>query len=367
MNPDDPVKLLKRMLEIYSPSGKEDELAAFLKDEMTRLGFGHVRTDKVGNIYGEIGSGSPAVLLCGHMDTVPGKIPVKTEANKLYGRGAADAKAPLAAMISAASKFAPNPGKGRIVVAGVVEEERTAKGIRQLISEGLRVDYAFFGEPSGLKNITFAYKGRLGLKITCRTESGHVGAQHLLENAIEISIRLWGQLKDACETHKSSGRVFYSLTPCITRINSLRTSGGVPDVCIMDVDLRLPPPVKCADAIALIKDVANSFQKETPSQISLSITDRIEPFVARRDTEVMKALEEAIREVTGSSVEFLRKTGTGDMNIFGAEVGVPVATYGPGNARLSHTANEYIGLSEYLLGIRVYEKAVERLLSRKFD
>jgi LysW-gamma-L-lysine carboxypeptidase len=75
------------------------------------------------------------------------------------------------------------------------------------------------------------------------------------------------------------------------------------------------------------------------------------------------ALKEAILEVTGRSVKFLRKTGTGDMNIFGAKTGVPVVTYGPGDARLSHTLHEYIDLSEYMTSIRVYKKTIENILS----
>ncbi|MCW4020567.1 MAG: M20/M25/M40 family metallo-hydrolase, partial [Candidatus Bathyarchaeota archaeon] len=191
------VQLLRRMLEIYSPSGEEGKLASFLVEELGRLGFKKVRTNKVGNVYGEIGSGSPTVLLCGHMDTVPGRTMVKTENNRLHGRGAVDAKSSLAAMISAASSLKPDAMKGRVIVAGVVEEEAKAKGIKRLMSEGLRVDYAVFGEPSGVKNITFAYKGKIGLDVTLKTVSGHVGAQHLLKNAIEKAFELWTNLKNS--------------------------------------------------------------------------------------------------------------------------------------------------------------------------
>ncbi|MEM2914815.1 MAG: acetylornithine deacetylase, partial [Candidatus Bathyarchaeia archaeon] len=66
------VQMLQEMLEIYSPSGKEQKISAYLKDKLTEVGFKNVRNDKVGNVYGEIGSGSPSILLCGHMDTVKG-------------------------------------------------------------------------------------------------------------------------------------------------------------------------------------------------------------------------------------------------------------------------------------------------------
>jgi LysW-gamma-L-lysine carboxypeptidase len=358
------IELLRKMLEIYSPSGKEAELAIFLEKELEKIGFERVWMDKVGNIYGEVGCGTPTVLLCGHMDTVSGWIPVKTGDGRLYGRGAVDAKASLAAIISAASSLEMKARKGRVIVAGVVEEESKAKGIRRLIREGLNVDYAVFGEPSGIKNITFAYKGKLGLKTTCKTVPGHVGAQHLLDNAIEKSFELWSQLKTFCEQYKSPHGAFYSLTPCLTRISSRRTSGGVPDVCMMNIDLRLPPTIKSEKGTALAKSVVDGFQTANQGvSVSLKVIDSVEPFVASRKTIVMKALKEATSEVTEESVKFIRKTGTGDMNIFGAETGVPVATYGPGDAGLSHTPNEYIDLSEYLTSIEVYKKTIENIFT----
>jgi len=357
------VELLRKMLEIYSPSGKEQGLASFLRGELEELGFRGVRLDRAGNLYGEIGSGLSVVLLCGHMDTVPGRLPVKIEDNKLHGRGAVDAKSSLAAMISAASSLASHAINGKIVVAGVVEEERKANGIRQLLREGLSVDYAVFGEPSGVKNITFAYKGRLDLRITCKTVPGHVGAQHLLDNAIEKSFELWNRLRTSAERYESPRGVFHSLTPCLTGVKTRRTSGGVPDISILQVDLRLPPAIKCADGIGIMEEAVGDFQRENEkASVSLRVVDKVEPFVASKDSALMKALREAVLEVAGGPVRLLRKTGTGDMNIFGAETGVPVATYGPGDARLSHTPYECIDLTEYLTSIEVYRRMLEKIL-----
>ena len=70
------VHLLKKMLEIYSPSEEEEKISHFLKEEMTNLGF-DVQLDEVGNVIGETGNGTPKILLCGHMDTVPKYIPVQ--------------------------------------------------------------------------------------------------------------------------------------------------------------------------------------------------------------------------------------------------------------------------------------------------
>ncbi|MBS7654215.1 M20/M25/M40 family metallo-hydrolase [Candidatus Bathyarchaeota archaeon] len=362
-----PVEFLRNMLEIYSPSGKEKELASFLVAEFKDLGFDKVWRDKVGNIYGKIGGGPPGVLLCGHMDTVPGQIPVKIEDGRLYGRGAVDAKSSLAAMILAASDFRPyisNFG-GEVIVACVVDEEGKARGIKNLIREGLKADYAIFGEPSGIENITFAYKGRLLLKIKCVTAGGHVGAQHVLSNAIEKSFELWVEFKSSCEQqYKSPLGVFYSLTPTLIDIRSFRTMGGIPNICALKIDLRLPPTIKCEKAVRIVKEIIEGFRRENLqplTAIDLKIIDRVEPYVAKKDSLVIKSLGESILEETGKTARLIRKTGTGDMNIFGTHFNIPVATYGPGNSHLSHASNEYIEISDYLKSVKIYKKAVEKI------
>lgn len=187
------VHLLTRLLEIYSPSGREEEISNFLAKEMENLGF-RVRKDGVGNVIGEIGRGKPIILLCGHMDTVAGYIPVRVENNKLYGRGAVDAKASLAAMIIASSTLAKEGLSNRVLVAGVVDEEGSSRGIKHIIREGISPDYAIFGEPSGIEKITIGYKGSLRLKIMCKTQTGHSSAPWLYENAIEKALEIWREI-----------------------------------------------------------------------------------------------------------------------------------------------------------------------------
>ena len=87
------VRLLTNLLGIYSPSGKEEDIGNFLADEMTKLGL-QVGKDNVGNVIGNIGEGTPVILLCGHMDTVAGHVPLRVEEGKIFARGAVDAKGP---------------------------------------------------------------------------------------------------------------------------------------------------------------------------------------------------------------------------------------------------------------------------------
>ncbi len=359
-----PTDLLIRMLEIYSPSGREREISTFLKDVLTDLGFSNVHVNEVGNVYGEVGTGSPSILLCGHMDTVPGWIPVKIEDGKVYGRGSVDAKSALAAMISAANLLKDSLElDGRIIVAGVVGEEKDAKGIYRLLQERMEVDYAIFGEPSGAGNITFAYKGRVEFKISLTTMSGHVGAYPMHYNAVEKAYELWMDLKRALNRSSPNG-IFYSVTPCLTSMFGYSSTRSIPDKCLFTVDVRLPPTKRCSDIISETIRVTEKFRRSSEEvNVNLQVIDAVEPFVADRETIIMKALKKAIKEILHVTPKLIRKTGTGDMNIFGSERKVPVATYGPGNSRLSHTMNEHISIEEYEKSIMVYRRALEEAIS----
>jgi len=99
------IKMLEKVLRLYTPSLGEKPMADFLADKCDDLSFDDIRIDEVGNLIATKGSGLPRILLCGHMDTVPGKIKVRKEGDWLYGRGASDAKAPLMAMLFAAASI----------------------------------------------------------------------------------------------------------------------------------------------------------------------------------------------------------------------------------------------------------------------
>ncbi|UCE15242.1 MAG: M20/M25/M40 family metallo-hydrolase [Candidatus Bathyarchaeota archaeon] len=355
------VSLLTRMLEIYSPSGEEEELSVFLAPEMERLGF-HVWTDDVGNVIGETGRGKPIILLCGHMDTVHGRIPIRVENNQLYGRGAVDAKTSLAAMIIASSTFIKRlPGK--ILVVGVVDEEGEGKGIKHFLESGISPDYAIFGEPSGVENITIGYKGRLHLKITCETQAGHSAAPWLFENAVEKAIEIWKVIQELHFPQEKLESRFYSITSCLTKIRGGKEASTVPSKCHLYMDLRIPPPLTSRQVFEEVSKRVMQYQAANLGvSVRVKIEDLIEPFEVDSSSLLVRALSWAIRKVRSSSPRLLRKTGTGDMNVLGNALKAPVVTYGPGDSHLDHTPNEHIGIQEYLDSVQVYREAVMKLL-----
>lgn len=355
------VNLLNEMLEIYSPSGRERRISSFLHEEMSQLGF-QVYQDEVGNVIGEIGEGDPTVLLCGHMDTVPGDLSVRSENNKLYGRGAVDAKSSLAAMIMAASTLTEQNLANKIIVCGVVDEEGANKGIKHLVKEGVSADYAIFGEPSGVEKMVIGYKGELCLKITCETKPGHSAASWLFENAIEKAFEIWEEIQKLHLPEEKPESRFYSLTSCLTKIKGGEGYTVVPPKCSIHLDLRIPPQLSCHQILNEIKKLIQRYQNANPKvTVTMKVKGQIPPFESKKSSPLVRSLARAIRDVRHKPVTVLRKTGSGDMNIFGNATGTPTVTYGPGDSHLDHTSKEYIDIHEYLDSIRVYREAITKL------
>lgn len=360
---DQAVQLLTNLLGIYSPSGEEEVISEFLGEEMKKLGF-KVRKDTIGNLIGEAGYGEPTILLCGHMDTVVGQIPLRVEKDKIYARGAVDAKGPLAAMVMAAATVAQEAiFNARIIVASVVEEEATSKGIKQLIKDGISADYAIFGEPSGVGNVTIGYKGNLHLKITCETETGHSSTPWLYENALEKAFELWQQIKDSIPPVETQQSPFNAVTACLTKASGGRANSVIPFKSEIHIDLRVPPQLTAAKVFSNTEKVIEKYEVSNPKvKVKVSIEDSNEPFEVDKSSLLVKALSSSIRKVLGKPVTLMRKTGTGDMNILGRAMNAPIVTYGPGDSHLDHTKDEHIVISEYLDSIQIYKQTLLKLV-----
>lgn len=356
------VRLLTNLLGIYSPSGKENYIANFLAEEMKKLGF-QVGLDRIGNVIGVVGDGEPTILLCGHMDTVAGQLPLRVEEDKIYARGAVDAKGPLAAMIIAASEISKNSAfKGKVLVASVVEEEATSRGVRHMITQGIHADYAIFGEPSGVENITIGYKGQIQLKIICKTQTGHTSTPWLYENSLEKAYDLWMQIKNSYPPIEKAESPFSAITACLTKISGGKATSVIPFETEMDIDIRVPIQFTTEQVIHDTQKVIAQYQEANPKvTVKSSIEDTVEPFEVNKTSPLVHALSSSVRKVLNKPATLLRKTGTGDMNILGKAMNIPIVTYGPGDSHLDHTLDEHIVINEYLDSIQVFKETMLKL------
>ncbi len=358
------VRFLTNLLGIYSPSGKEEDAANYLEDEMKKMGF-EVGKDAIGNVIGVVGEGLPVILLCGHMDTVAGHLPLRIEEGKIYARGAVDAKGPLAAMIMAAVAACKEPGfKGEILVASVVEEEATSRGVKHLITQGIKADYAIFGEPSGVENITIGYKGQIQLKIICKTETGHSSTPWMYDNALEKAYELWEQIKNASSypSLDPSASPYNAVTACLVKVVGGRATSVVPFEVEMNLDVRVPIQFSTAQVFEQIAKIITKYQAANPKvSVKSSVQDTVEPFEVNKASPLVHVLSSSVRKVLNKPATLLHKTGTGDMNILGKAMNLPIVTYGPGDSHLDHTLDEHIDVSEYLDAIAVYKETILKL------
>ena len=354
------VDLLRQMIEISSISGKEQKLASFLAIEMRKLGY-NVTIDQVGNVLGETGLGSPRVLLCGHMDTVPGELPIVLKNGALHGRGSVDAKGSLAAMI-VAGKMLMNEGfKGSLLVVGCVEEEGSNRGIKALINADLDVDYAVFGEPTNTNTITVGYKGMLLLSISIKTSTGHSSAPWLHVNAIEVAMNIHCNIRNTVRRMSPNDQGFESLTVNLRQITGGRNYGMIPEDCHMWIEFRIPPNMQIDILKEEIQNTVNTYLTGNKGvKITITEQDRVDPYLADTRGKLTRAFTSSIYKHTGKRVTLVKRGGTGDMNFYGAAKKIPVITYGPGDPHLDHTGKEKIKISEYLKSIEVLNTAIKQ-------
>jgi [amino group carrier protein]-lysine/ornithine hydrolase len=354
VSPSYAIELLNRSLNEYTPSRAEASLANLLKDKsINELGFEKTNIDNVGNVIATKGSGRPVILLCGHMDTVPGRIPVRIENGYLYGRGASDAKSSLIAMLLAASEFPKQ--RGTIIFAGVVDEEGNATGIKELVRSKTTIDYAIFGEPSGISNITIAYKGRFAFRLTCDVgTSAHASAPWLAKNSIEEVYDFWQAIQLKIGRLDSRSDKSNKVTCSLTEISGGSSHNVTPQKCKITVDIRIPTTNTSRKIQELVASIVKEVSLKKNVRATYRVEDMTEPFEADHTSPLVRALSLSIIDVCRKRPILLRKTGTGDMNILGNAFRIPVVTYGPGDPHSSHTVDERISIAEYISSIEVY-------------
>ena len=354
------IKTLEKALKIYTPSLREKSLAEFLVDKCDDLGFNDIHTDEVGNVIATKGSGSPKILFCGHMDTVPGRIRVRKEDDYLFGRGSSDAKGPLIAMLFAAASAQENGGT--VMFVGAVDEEGNATGIKNLVKNKPNVDYAIFGEPSGIKQVTIAYKGRIAINLKINVKnSAHASAPWLAKNAIEESALFTREIKRSLEADQEVKNKGMQLTATITEIKGGLSHNVTPQECNSTLDIRIPVDMNCNMVEEKISKIVNEIAEKQKVEAFYSIIDETEPFEANHNSSLVRSLTLSVLDIEKKRPMLIRKTGTGDMNVIGNQLKIPVVTFGPGDPHAAHTIDEKISITEYLRGIEILKRTIEHL------
>ena len=347
------VELLKQLVAIPSVSRDEEAAVSFLVGQMRALGL-EAHVDEAGNAVGarsrpdEQGRVTHDIVLLGHIDTVPGNIPVAIEDGRLYGRGTVDAKGPLAAFTVAAARAQLPPGVRVIVVGAVEEEAATSRGARH-VARVFRPDLCIIGEPSGWDSVTLGYKGRLLVDFTLRRPMAHSAGPER-GPAVE-AIAWYNRLMAFIDQYNGRhSRLFDQILPSIREMAT--HSDGLANRAALKLGLRLPPHFD-------VDGLTREMQRWAPD--ATIRCHGCEPaFQDKRSSPLARAFQRALlRE--GKRARFTLKTGTSDMNVVGPIWNCSIVAYGPGDSTLDHTAAEHFELPEYRRAIVVLQGVLEQL------
>ena len=380
------VAFLRDLVAIPSFSGDEKGVAERLKQEMERLGFDEVWTDRIGNVVGRIGPGrGPKLLFDGHMDTVGVGDPrtwshdpfgAEIENGVLYGRGACDMKGALASMVYGAAllKQSKLPLAGDLYVVGVVQEEPCeGHAVRLLIEEeGIRPDWVVLGEPSNLQ-ISRGHRGRMELYVTVKGRAAHASMPQRGENAVYNAARLIFAL-DLLAASLPEDPLLGKGTLAVTQIyNTGGSRNAIPDSCTLIIDRRLTLGETESKVLAEIQGAIiregiraemgiTEYHFTSYTGFEGKVAQRYPAWVLPEDHLLVQAAAWAVRQVTGERPTVGRYNFSTDGAYTMGVAGIPTVGFGPGEEGQAHAADEHIRLADCITAAHVYAQLAADLL-----
>jgi len=343
-------QLLIELVRRYSPSTQEMPAVEYLVEWMRGHDF-DAHVDEVGNAVGVRGRGDApnTLILLGHIDTVPGEIPIRVENGCLYGRGSVDAKGSLCAFAEAAAQ-AEMPADWCVVVVGAVEEETATSKGAHFVKERYSPQMCIIGEPSGVDRITLGYKGRLLVDYALTRAVAHTARPEPSVGALGVAF--WQRIVEWSEQQNTGvERYFDQVMPSLRTINT--TTDHYHDTLRMTVGFRLPPRFSPDDVFSAIKSFAEPDGDLRPYSLERA-------YQGDRNNVLVRGMLAAIR-AQGRQPGFVLKTGTSDMNVVGEVWTCPIIAYGPGDSDLDHTPNEHLPLDEYNRTVETLQHFIESL------
>ncbi|RNC81860.1 MAG: [LysW]-lysine hydrolase [Phycisphaera sp.] len=346
------VRVLADLVATPSVSGSEHTAVRVFETYANRFGL-RCEIDQEGSALAHAGVDPDSclahIMLLGHIDTVPGDIPVRVEDGVLHGRGSVDAKGPLSAMLVAASE-AELPEGVCLTVAGAVGEEAAESRGARAIAAKYSPDACIIGEPSGVDGVTLGYKGRMAICATFMSECAHAASE--TQNACDLAHAWWSKVGLRVAKFNDGKRLMFEEIQARLLGQQSETDGNK-DCATFKASFRLPLQVDP-------DDFESDLRSMLPKDAMIVRTSSEVAYVTDRNDPVVRSLMTAIRE-DGMTPKPKIKTGTADLNVVGPIWRCPIAAYGPGNSALDHTPREHLDLDDYLRSIRVLRRAVERV------
>ncbi|WP_188193321.1 M20 family metallopeptidase [Nonomuraea sp. SYSU D8015] len=310
------------------------------------------------------GRDARAILLESHLDTVEidgmtvDPYAGEVRDGRLYGRGACDAKGPLAAFMLAAAQLAAGPlPPHTVVLAAVVDEEYRYRGVLGLLDDlpVPEVIGAVVGEPTGLAAAT-AHKGVVRYTMRTLGRAGHTSRPAEAVNAVSLMARVIGHL-DAAPPEIPAHPLLGPATRCVTRIHGGSGPNIVPGRCEIDVDRRTLPG---EDPLEVWRREGEELERLLPGRIELDPPFNVDyaldtpagsPIVAA----LCGALADRGRDASVRGMPFC--TDASKL----ARAGIPAVVFGPGSILDAHSADESVALADVAFAAEVVTDLARRV------
>jgi len=375
------VRLLQDLIRIPSYQTEAD-VVRYLAQKFERLGIPYrtrgVTEDGRENIVATWGEGRPSLIFNSHMDTVsPGDVeqwvhpPFRADIAdaKVYGRGAADAKGSLAAMISAVESIvlSGKPVGGKLILMAVAFEEESGRGTESEVKGGTLADAAVIGEPTEL-NVHVAHKGVLRLTVTAHGKAAHASEPWEGLNAITKMGRVIACLDHlATEISRRQDPLLGPATLAVTQVQGGIGRNIIPPSCRLVLDRRFLPGETAESVQQEVEDALGQLEKEdsdlkcTVERLSLAEAAATPP----EDPIVQVALRSRSEILAGFVSEAGGFGACCDMRFFTNQGQVPSVILGPGSLSLAHKTDEFIRIDEYLKAVELYRSIALNWLQPK--
>ncbi len=301
------IMLLKKLVEIESPSGNEEELKNFILDFLESNGYDVIE----GNNFISTKSKSELIVST-HLDTTAVKAPFSTDGVYAYGTGVCDAKASIAAILEAAERGV------EFTIAFFCDEEESGKGSKEFVEKWKYGRMAVVMEPTDLK-IASRHCGNLDLAVEVKGVQSHGSLPEMGVNAIEKAFEMINELKKR-----------FKVTP-------LKIHGGsddyvIPDYCRVKLDIVINPEVRLEDVLKEIEFLKKYGHYE--------VSNAYDGFVSK---EVAGLLEQAMK-AAGIDVEYAVMPSWTD--VLNLKSKFDTVVWGPGELHYCHTARERVKLKD---------------------
>ncbi|MDR3428518.1 MULTISPECIES: succinyl-diaminopimelate desuccinylase [Silvimonas] len=374
---DPTLELTEALMRRASVTPDDADCQTIMARRLAELGFHieHLRFGEVDNLWARKGSSGPVLVFAGHTDVVPtGPVdrwhsdPFAPEIRDghLFGRGAADMKASLAAFITATEAFLKDhpDHKGSIAYLITSDEEGPAKDgtvkvIETLAARGEAIDYCIVGEPTSSQQfgdmIKNGRRGSLSGHLIVQGVQGHIAYPHLANNPIHM---LAPALAELTITEWDKGNEYFP--PTTWQVSNMHSGTGATNVIPGTVEVLFNFRFSTENTADTLKAKLEGILDKHGVEYELNWSLSGEPYLTGQG-ELVSSIQAAIREETGITPELSTTGGTSDGR-FIAKYCPQVVEFGPLNATI-HKLNECVAVAHLPLLSGVYRRVLEKLVA----